>query len=668
MRFLNTTTLRFEEVPDSDLHLERNQYAILSHRWGRDEDEVTYQDILASDDGTGKIGFAKIKEFCKLALLEDCQYGWVDTCCINKGNSAELTEAINSMYLWYKCSKTCIAYLKDVPPQQDFTKSEWFDRGWTLQELVAPKVVCFFDQTWQLIGKKTELLDSLSRRTRIPRDVLSHAAKSSDCSVAQRMSWAADRVTTRVEDRAYSLLGLFDVHMPMIYGEREKSFLRLQQNIIAMCKDESIFAWAMEQSDDRTKTYSGLYAPSPSVYRDCGSLVATAGSAGFTERNGELLLTTELLPYTPGTYRAMLHCADPTRHKSRVGIMIAQWQDGPSTGFVRVMRPNHPSQRSFPRSRLMEETIIFPINPSEPKVPVVPIYCGFWLRTLQPPGYADCDVTVLSRCPVSDPNFISQDYHSQGNTGVVRLKPKLDHERPLWSQIRWIKFGFSKTFRPIVWLANDTHSHRLDNSFELALGHPESKSYTQTMSYDRLDNSQGELQRGLYYEWPEGQVLLRTSEAVPETARQVFVIHEINLTVSIQLKPFQGSGFLSASRDEGKRLPVTPMMVWTIDMTKTNQSITSVPQEKENSTPIAVGTHPVELFFLYLCCWPWVCLICCCNPEEDKDGYYPRDVARQRQVERNQLKSDKAKAEYELGAASRLPVFNNPQVIFEAAS
>ena len=128
MRFLDTRTLKFEQIPDSELHLERNQYAILSHRWGADKDEVSFEDIHSSTEFFSKKGFNKIREFCKVAISESCRYGWVDTCCINKEDAVELSEAINSMYQWYKGSKICIAYLEDVP-QKQLTDSQWFDRG-----------------------------------------------------------------------------------------------------------------------------------------------------------------------------------------------------------------------------------------------------------------------------------------------------------------------------------------------------------------------------------------------------------------------------------------------------------------------------------------------------------------------------------------------------------
>ena len=321
MRFLDTHTLQFKQVPDSELHLEENQYAILSHRWGADKDEVSFEDVLdSSTDLSHKKAFDKIKGFCKVALSEKCRYGWVDTCCIHKKDSVELSEAINSMYRWYQGSKICIVYLEDVP-QKQLTGSEWFDRGWTLQELIAPRAVSFFDQGWNLIGTKIDLVLDLSRTTRIPEGVMNNTIKPSACSVAQRMSWAANRRTTREEDRAYSLMGLFDIYMPMIYGEREKAFLRLQQQLIQKSKDESIFAWDMDFPVN-TQAYSGLFSPSPLEYANCGNIIQTSGSRGFSESNGELSIWSRVLPHSPGTYAAALHCTDRAFPESRTFILI----------------------------------------------------------------------------------------------------------------------------------------------------------------------------------------------------------------------------------------------------------------------------------------------------------------------------------------------------------
>lgn len=244
MRFVNTRTYRFEEVPDSTLEAEENSYAILSHRWGAVQDEISFADINESRDFFHKRGFAKFKGFCDLAASLGYRYGWDDTCCINKGDASELAEAIHSMYRWYQTSSICIVYLEDIP-EKGMLDSGWFDRGWTLQELIGPKAASFYDRDWNCMGTKIELLGELSGKTGIPENVLSHASNPATCSIAQRMSWAAKRETTRIEDRAYSLLGLFNVSLPQIYGEREKAFLRLQRAIIQQSKDESIFAWSM---------------------------------------------------------------------------------------------------------------------------------------------------------------------------------------------------------------------------------------------------------------------------------------------------------------------------------------------------------------------------------------------------------------------------------------
>ncbi|PMD19330.1 hypothetical protein NA56DRAFT_539859, partial [Hyaloscypha hepaticicola] len=121
--------------------------------------------------------------------------------------------------------------------------SEWFDTGWTLQELIALKVVDSYDRHWNCSGTKINLLPELSRKRRIPDTILNHTSKPYTCSVAQRFSWAVTRITKRIEDRAYNLMGLFDINMPIIYSEREKYFLRRQQHIIMKTKGESISAW-----------------------------------------------------------------------------------------------------------------------------------------------------------------------------------------------------------------------------------------------------------------------------------------------------------------------------------------------------------------------------------------------------------------------------------------
>ena len=178
-------------------------------------------------------------------------WAWADTCCINKTSSAELTEAINSMFQYYSRSEVCYAYLSDVPPLPTqgivtwgFINSVWHTRGWTLQELIAPKVVVFMTSDWTRIGTKYELADELQKINGYPpASVLRFEKDITEMSVAQRMSWAANRETTRVEDEAYSLFGLFGISIPTLYGEGRNSFYRLQEEIMRTSTDTSLIAW-----------------------------------------------------------------------------------------------------------------------------------------------------------------------------------------------------------------------------------------------------------------------------------------------------------------------------------------------------------------------------------------------------------------------------------------
>jgi hypothetical protein len=221
-------------------------YAILSHTWRADStEEVSFKDMM---DGTGKRkpGYDKIRFCGEQAGRDGLQYFWIDTCCIDKSSSAELQEAINSMFRWYRDAAKCYVYLADVsrpslldtdvkssqlPWELSFRKSRWFTRGWTLQELVAPVVVEFYSKEDQYLGNKRSLERHVHEVTGIPVKAL-RGIPLSDLSVPERMLWAENRETTRKEDKAYSLLGIFDIQMPLIYGEgREKAFKRLRGKI-----------------------------------------------------------------------------------------------------------------------------------------------------------------------------------------------------------------------------------------------------------------------------------------------------------------------------------------------------------------------------------------------------------------------------------------------------
>ena len=268
---------------------EKTEYAILSHRWMKEEAEVDYREMVKLAKMTMKEkeeirqrdGYRKIVQSCEQARANGYEWLWVDTCCIDKRSSAELSESINSMYRWYEKAKMCYAYLHDVPGSSFPTATdaerypkfngwpEWFSRGWTLQELIAPSEVKFFNKDWQSIGKKMTLAPTLQNITGIPEHVLTHGLSGNRPCVAQIMSWAANRTTARVEDRAYSLMGLLDVNMPMLYGEGKKAFHRLQLEIIRASNDQSVFAWGWQREDEHP---GSILADDPSCFEDCGEM------------------------------------------------------------------------------------------------------------------------------------------------------------------------------------------------------------------------------------------------------------------------------------------------------------------------------------------------------------------------------------------------------------
>ena len=192
----------------------------------------------------------KVRRACAVARAHGYRYIWIDSCCIDKTSSEELSEAINSMFTWYRDASVCYSFLEDVSsglsPRADlsgFRTSRWFTRGWTLQELIAPRNVIFLSLDWQIIGTKESLADVTESITGIPTAVLVHQTRLREVSVARRMSWASRRITTRVEDEAYSLMGIFDINMPTLYGEGSRAFLRLQEEILKRIPDGSLFAW-----------------------------------------------------------------------------------------------------------------------------------------------------------------------------------------------------------------------------------------------------------------------------------------------------------------------------------------------------------------------------------------------------------------------------------------
>lgn len=304
MRLLNIVTLEIEDYIGSNVP----EYTILSHTWG--DQEVTLQEWTTyrqqhqrhdshrhpytEDNGTPpppkSTGRTKIESFCSVARRDGHSHVWVDTCCIDKTSSAELTESINSMFQWYKDASVCYAYLSDfggssssrntdagsTPFYEAARDCHWFTRGWTLQELIAPRALRFYDGSWRFRGTRDEHGRDLEAITGIDYSVLlgprhPEYVAPAEYSVADRMSWASSRRTKRTEDIAYCLLGLFGVHMPLIYGEEMGAFRRLQEAIIQNSNDLSILAWGMSHTlseEERRETW--LQRGESSYYSDSG--------------------------------------------------------------------------------------------------------------------------------------------------------------------------------------------------------------------------------------------------------------------------------------------------------------------------------------------------------------------------------------------------------------
>ncbi|KAI6040118.1 hypothetical protein EDC04DRAFT_3140533 [Pisolithus marmoratus] len=232
------------------------QYVTLSHIWRNGElllcdiKNASIYDLSRTD------GVAKLQNFCILALKRGFLWAWSDTCCIDKDSSAELQEAIGSMFLWYRRSALTIVHLSDVANTVSFIDSVWFRRGWTLQELLASPTVLFYLQDWSLYADrgssnhKTDsiVLEDLRKASGIEEAYLQNFRPGMD-NARSRLQWASSRRTTRPEDIAYSLFGVFDLHLPVLYGESaDKALGRLLAEIVSQSGDVSVLDWVGKAS------------------------------------------------------------------------------------------------------------------------------------------------------------------------------------------------------------------------------------------------------------------------------------------------------------------------------------------------------------------------------------------------------------------------------------
>ena len=366
MRLLNVQTFKLHTFYGDKIP----SYAILSHTWLQDDEEVTFAHLQtqAPIEWTNLPGARKIKLTCQQAAHHGYSWAWIDTCCIDKSNSSELSEAINSMFRWYKRARECYVYLADIDfdQQDNFLRSRWWTRAWTLQELLAPKCVQFYDKHWRSICTKFDTAELIAKAMDIDIEVLRFPETMRDKSVAQRMSWAARRRATRAEDLAYSLLGIFQINMTMQYGEGMEAFVRMQKGIMRTTDDLSLFAWGfnpatLEEMDSQGKfdthltwkpldhrvssNYNsefGLFAPHPASFIHCQDIEIFsqhASDAHAEEQHGSMILYVPMISseshvvsprcasFLPSKYWiALLPCGIRSRPHSVIGLLIQRTQ------------------------------------------------------------------------------------------------------------------------------------------------------------------------------------------------------------------------------------------------------------------------------------------------------------------------------------------------------
>ncbi|KAH7092457.1 heterokaryon incompatibility protein-domain-containing protein [Paraphoma chrysanthemicola] len=333
MRLINCKTMELEEHNGACLPA----YGILSHTWGLGE--VLFEDF-SSRNLNNKKEAAKVHQTCRLAQQHNLDYAWIDTCCIDKSSSAELTEAINSMFMWYARSKRCFIYLNDLDSKDaksDLSRCRWFSRGWTLQELIASTDAYFYDKRWRYVGSKQELSAILATITGIERPIMNGTYPLSRVSVAKKISWAAHREATREEDLAYCLIGIFGISMSLVYGEGKRAFTRLQEEIMKETNDLTLFAWQADPTTVEQRPYRGILATSPNEFGGAGAIVSSSN----TKNNPEFAMTNKGLRIETSFGRGHgksiilpLNCHQNSLEHNAIGLsLINGWQLS-LTGYI----------------------------------------------------------------------------------------------------------------------------------------------------------------------------------------------------------------------------------------------------------------------------------------------------------------------------------------------
>ncbi|KAF5690182.1 beta transducin [Fusarium denticulatum] len=439
MRLVDANTLEVVEFMDHNVP----KYVILSHTWITGQ-EVTFQD-MQNKKGMERSGYTKIRQACALAIENGFGHAWVDTCCIDKTSSAELSEAINSMMTWYERSEICYTYLADVPPDTDihepessFAKSRWFERGWTLQELIAPSRLIFLYDDWSVMSERDDIVDLITQITGIDQTFLS--APTSDCllqsrlhaaSIAEKMSWASERKTTRIEDTAYCLLGIFGINMPLLYGEGTNAFLRLQEEIMKRSDDQTLLAWYLpEDGPDE----SGVLATSPAAFANCKDFIpCDVGMATppfqITNKGLRIEMPVSSADFSDGRY-GLLQC----RTKQDPTAMIAIPLDSSRNNlYVRSKRPLSILSYQYWRAWSFTPVNLLPSLSFSSSIVQPPSYTVF-LESL-PDGFHIAEVYPPNEPQQPDPRFImtgTPEDEGPGSSGValVLIKHLFDYVEP----------------------------------------------------------------------------------------------------------------------------------------------------------------------------------------------------------------------------------------------
>ncbi|KAK7957837.1 hypothetical protein PG988_012685 [Apiospora saccharicola] len=328
MRLLNTHSLGLENFENEHF---TPPYAILSHTWGTNE--ILFNDVnkQRGEDANWQSSesASKILLSTDQARRDGLEYIWIDTICIDKSSSAELSEAINSMFEWYARAKVCYAYLADYTEVEDLPRCRWLRRGWTLQELIAPGNVVFYDRHWNQIGTRDSMADKLAPLTTIDAGLLRRGQYEdvhrllTYIGTATKMSWAADRQTTKKEDRAYCLMGIFKVNMPLLYGEGSRAFRRLQEEILRDTTDSSILAFKA------SRYRSSLLALTPAHFKHSLTSLTPLWEASHPLRFSNRQITFEALvcplesSSTQGDYVAILDCYFDQDVFSRAALILS---------------------------------------------------------------------------------------------------------------------------------------------------------------------------------------------------------------------------------------------------------------------------------------------------------------------------------------------------------